>query len=230
MRSDNYFAPPKDKRLFVILGAFGSGKTEFSINLALAIKKQGRPCGLADLDLVNPYFRSREKEDLLENNGIELIAPEGALRNADLPSIPPTFRKMLFDPEMTGILDVGGDRVGARVLGQFTGEILEQKPAVWYVYNFSRYDNVTREEALHNLRLIEAQSGLAVTGLINNTHLLRETTPETILQGVKGARQLSDACGIPLICHCVTEALAGQTTDLEPLFLMNLHMNRPWEE
>ncbi|HPY94550.1 MAG TPA: hypothetical protein PLR12_03915, partial [Clostridia bacterium] len=85
------FSPPEDKRLFVILGPFGTGKTEISLNLALALAAQGRQAALADLDLVNPYFRSREKEEVLEQAGVRLIAPEGALRHADLPSIPPAL-------------------------------------------------------------------------------------------------------------------------------------------
>lgn len=224
------FTPPKDKRLFVILGAFGTGKTEFSINLALALAKQGRDTAIADLDLVNPYFRSREKEELLLQAGIALIAPEGALRNADLPSIPPAFRPLLFDSDRAGVLDVGGDRTGARVLGSFTKEITAQQPEVWYVYNHARYDNKDTQTALVSLRQVEAQSGLNVTGLVNNTHLLSHTTLETLITGAENAAKLAELAGLPLICHCAEESLARENPGLDPLFPMKLHMNRPWEE
>lgn len=224
------FVPPRERRLFVILGAFGTGKTEFAINLALKLSMQGRRTALADLDLVNPYFRSREKESLLKDMGIALIAPKGALRDADLPSIPPSLKQLLFDVDMTGVLDIGGDRTGARVLGQFAGEIAAQNPAVWYVYNHSRFDNRTTEAALTSLRQIESQSGLSVNGLVNNTHLLRETTLDTVKNGAKGAEALSDLVKLPLICHCVSREIAGSSPGISPMFVMDLHMNRPWEE
>lgn len=222
--------PPRERRLVVILGAFGTGKTEFAINLALKLSMQGRRTALADLDLVNPYFRSREKENLLKDKGIALIAPKGALRDADLPSIPSSLKQLLFDMDMTGVLDIGGDRTGARVLGQFAGEIAAQNPAVWYVYNHSRFDNRTAEAAITSLRQIESQSGLSVNGLVNNTHLLRETTLDTVKNGAKGAKALSDFIKLPLICHCVSREIAGSNPGVSPMFVMDLHMNRPWEE
>ncbi len=229
MNKPSLFSPPKEKRLFVILGAFGSGKTEFAVNLALQLAGEGRKTALADLDLVNPYFRSREKEDLLTQHGIDLIAPRGALRDADLPSIPPSLRGMLFDTAVSGILDVGGDKVGARVLGQFTQEILSQDPEVYYIYNQARFENRFAEQAIFSLRQIEAQAGLTITGLINNTHLMGDTVELTLNRGAKGAQALSELTGLPVVCHCVQKSLRD-TLPLSPLFVMDLFMNRPWEE
>lgn len=225
-----WFTPPTDTRLFVVLGPFGSGKTEISLNLALALAASGRQTALADLDLVNPYFRSREKEDLLANAGVQLIAPEGALRHADLPSIPPALWQLVFNQQLSGVLDIGGDRTGARVLGAYAADIKKQQPAVWYVFNKARYDNIDINTALESLRQIEAQAGMAATGILHNTHLLGETDAAAVLDGAQAAHAFATAAKLPLVCHCIKRSLAEDLSDLTPLFPMVLHMNRPWED
>lgn len=224
------FSPPLDTRLFVILGAFGSGKTEISLNLALALKAQGRQTALCDLDIVNPYFRSREKERMLEEAGVLLIAPEGPVRHADLPSIPPALRQLIYAGDVAGVLDVGGDRTGARVLGGYARDIMGQSPAVWYVFNQSRYDNVDLEAALGSFHQIQAQSGLTINGILHNTHLIADTTADTLMAGVAAARHFAAQTQLPLICHCARQDLVPELVDLSPLFPMTLFMNRPWED
>lgn len=231
MKSDTQlFTPPADTRLFVILGAFGSGKTEVSLNLALALAAQGRQTALADLDLVNPYFRSREKDSMLEDKGITMIAPTGPLRHADLPSIPPALWQLVYNQQLSGVLDIGGDRTGARVLGGYAADIAKQQPAVWYVFNHSRYDNVSQQAALASFAQIEAYSGLSITGILHNTHLIGETTAQTVLEGAQAAQAFAAAVGLPLICHCVRRDLLPQLSALAPLFPLDLFMNRPWED
>lgn len=230
MKAENtMFSPPPGRRLFVVLGAFGTGKTEFALNLALALANQGKRAAIADLDLVNPYFRSREKDSLLESRGVKMIAPEGALRHADLPSIPPALWQLVFDKELYGVLDIGGDRTGARVLGAYAGDIKKQEPAVWYVFNASRYDNQDQAASLLSLRQIEAYAGLRVNGLVHNTHLGGETSPENVLEGAAKAGAFARECGLPLICHCVNRELAGRLGSLSPLFPLELFMKKPWE-
>ena len=225
-----FFLPPGGRRLFIIVGAFGSGKTEFAINLALALTKQGRQTALADLDLVNPYFRSREKDGMLESRGVRLIAPEGDLRHADLPSIPSGRWQLVYDKNLSGVLDIGGDRTGARVLGAYAADIKKQDPAVWYVFNRARYDNAQAGNALASLRQIEASAGMEVNGIVHNTHLLGETTAETVLQGAQAAGSFAAQAGLPLICHCIQQDLMNDIMGLAPLFPMEMYMNRPWED
>ena len=109
----------QEHRLTVIVGHSGSGKTELSVNLALWLAHTGQKTALADLDVVNPYFRSRERADLLDENGIRLITSSQACMDADLPSMPVELNTLLDDKSLTGILDIGGDAVGARVLARY---------------------------------------------------------------------------------------------------------------
>lgn len=224
------FSPPGDIRLFILLGAFGSGKTEIAINLALALAAQGRQTALADLDLVNPYFRSREKDSLLEARGVHVIAPQGDLRHADLPSVPAGLWQLIYNQELCGVLDIGGDKTGARVLGAYAGDLKKQDPAVWYVFNQSRYDNRDSETALSSLRQIEFQSGLRVNGILHNTHLIGDTTAQTVMEGARDAQDFAGQAGLPVVCHCVRKDLIPRLAGLTPLFPLKMHMLRPWED
>jgi len=221
--------PPPGERLFVILGAYGTGKTEFSVNLALALAAQGRKTALADLDLVNPYFRSREKATELESRGVELIAPTGALRHADLPSIPPRLPALVNGPDLAGVIDAGGDPAGSRVLASFAPDLRRRKSRVWYVLNRSRPENADAERALASLRAVEAACGLDVNGLVSNTHLIGATTAQTVREGAAFADLVSQKSGLPVACYAAARSLAGELWDLEPLFPLDLYMKRPWE-
>lgn len=229
-KESRLFSPPGDTRLFVILGPYGSGKSEISLNLALALKKQGRITALADLDIVNPYFRAREQEAMLEEKGIRLIAPEGELRHADLPSIPPGFWTLLQDQSLSGVIDLGGDKAGARVLAGWAKDVYKYKPQVWYVFNRARFDNAALDKAIASLRQLEAQVGLSITGILHNTHLLSETDAGTIREGARAAHELAQSARLPLVAHCVPRGLADSLTDVSPIMPMDLHLLRPWEE
>ncbi len=222
--------PPHDVRIFVILGAYGAGKTEFSVNLALALAARGRRTALADLDIVNPYFRSREKSALLANKGVRLIAPQGELRDADLPVFPADLRTLLDDTGLTGVIDLGGDPAGARALAAFSGDLLSLHPAVWYVLNRSRFENADARRAIQSLQGIQAVLGLRVTGLVSNTHLLSDTDAALVREGAAFAGLLAVLTGLPVACHAVRDSLAPELADLHPLFPMTLRMNRPWED
>ncbi len=222
--------PPAGTRVFVILGAYGAGKTEFSVNLALALAALGRRTALADLDIVNPYFRSREKAALLSDKGVRLIAPQGELRDADLPVIPADLRSLLDDKGLAGVIDLGGDPAGARALAAFSADLLSLHPAVWYVLNRSRFENADARRAVQSLQGIQAVLGLKVTGLVNNTHLLSDTDAALVREGAAFAGEVTVLTGLPVVCHAARESLAPELSDLNPLFPMTLRMNRPWEE
>ena len=221
--------PPAGHRLYVIVGPYGSGKTEVAINLALRLAAQGRHPALADLDIVNPYFRSREKTALLEAAGVRVIAPSPATAAADLPALPAAVWQAIMGEDLTGVLDVGGDRNGARVLAGFAPQIEAQRPAMWYVLNRARPDNRSLHQALRSLREIEAYAGLRVNGILSNSHLLHETTADLVRDGAAFAQEVAHLANLPIVCHAVPQALADELHDLQPQLPLTLYMNRPWE-
>ena len=167
-------------RISIVTGHYGTGKTEFAVNLALALAAEGASVMLADLDIVNPYFRSRERRDLLENAGIRLISSSQACSDADVPALPAELLAILENRDIRGVLDIGGDPVGARVLARFQPKIVQEDYQLIYVLNANRPEVRTPESAIAYLRGIEATTGLRCTAIVNNTHLCGETTAEEI--------------------------------------------------
>lgn len=216
------------RRLTIVTGHYGTGKTEFSVNLALALAGEGERVSLADLDIVNPYFRCRERRPLLEEAGIRLIATSQACTDADVPSLPAELLSVLEDRTSRGVLDIGGDPSGARVLARWQPQILREDFQVLYIVNANRPEVRTADSAIACLRGIEAVTGLPCTGLVNNTHLCGETTAEEIRRGAALAEEVSRHTGIPVICHTAERKFAGQFQDL-PLFPIEIHMKKPWE-
>ena len=216
------------QRVFVILEPYGSGKTEVAVNLAGMLARTGRHTALADMDIVNPYFRSREKEVIFKAAGIRLIAPDRATWAADLPAVSPEIFSVIQDDSLTGVLDVGGDK-GSVVLAAFSEALRRLGPAVWYVINQTRLGAQSPQAALEQLRLTETRARLPVTALINNTHLLGETTSGIIMAGAEYSRKLSSLSGLPLIFHGIEESLASAIQLPEPIFPLTLLMKRPWE-
>jgi len=215
-------------RLTLVTGHYGTGKTEFSVNLALALAAEGERVSLADLDIVNPYFRSRERRPLLEEAGVRLIATSQACTDADVPSLPAELLSILEDRSRRGVLDVGGDPSGARVLARWRPKLLEEDYQLLYIVNANRPEVRTAERAAAYLRGIEAVAGLKCTGLVNNTHLCGETTPEEVRKGAALAEEVSQAVGVPVVCHMAEARFADQLRDL-PLFPIEIRMKKPWE-
>ena len=215
-------------RLTIVTGHYGTGKTEFSVNLALALAREHPDVTLADLDIVNPYFRSRERKALLAESGVTLISSSQACADADVPSLPPQLLGLLDDPSRRGVLDIGGDPVGARVLARFRPRIAKEDHQLLFVLNANRPEVRQRDDAIRYLRSIEAVTGLSCTGIVNNTHLCGETTAEDIRKGAVLAAAVSEETGIPLLCHTALETLAGELEDL-PLFPIRIYMKKPWE-
>lgn len=215
-------------RLTIVTGHYGTGKTEFSVNLALALAREHPNVTLADLDIVNPYFRSRERKTLLEEAGVTLISSSQACADADVPSLPPQLLGLLDDRSRRGVLDIGGDPTGARVLARFRPRIEKEDYQLLFVLNANRPEVRERDDAIRYLRSIEAVTGLRCTGIVNNTHLCGETTAEDIRKGALLAAAVSEETGIPVLCHTALETLAGELEDL-PLFPIRIYMKKPWE-
>ena len=218
-------------RVSIITGHYGTGKTEFAVNLALALAaEKALPVMLADLDIVNPYFRSRERRALLEDSGVKLISSSQACADADVPSLPAELLTILENRDIRGVLDIGGDPVGARVLARFQPQIVREDYQMIYVLNANRPEVRRAEKAEAYLRGIEQTTGLTCTGIVNNTHLCNETTEEEIRKGAALAAALSGATGIPVLCHVAEEKFVPALSDLsEPVFPITIKMKKPWE-
>ena len=217
-------------RISIVTGHYGTGKTEFSVNLALALAAEGASVMLADLDIVNPYFRSRERRSLLEEAGVRLISSSQACSDADVPSLPAEVLAILENRDIRGVLDIGGDPVGARVLARFQPKIVQEDYQLIYVLNANRPEVRTAEAAVRYLRGIEATTGLTCTGIVNNTHLCGETTEEEIRKGAALAAEVSSETNIPVLCHVTEEKFVPALSDLpETVFPITIKMKKPWE-
>ena len=213
--------------LTIVTGHYGSGKTEFAVNLAFRLAREGNAVTLADLDIVNPYFCSRERKAELTEKGIRVIVSKGA--DSDLPAINPEVYA-LFEPGMCGIIDAGGDAPGAQALGRFSQKIKCIPYELLCVVNFNRPETNTPQKAAAYLREIEYSARLSATGLVNNTHLDHETTMHDILRGAELLEELSVLAGIPLKYHAFEERFSGRLAlPEEQQFPMQLYMKKPWE-
>lgn len=219
-------------RLVAIAGNYGSGKTELSVNLCLHLSAAGRRVQIADLDIVNPYFRCREARSLMERYGIRVVVPPGAQLWADLPIILPEIRGMLHPPEDTvSIFDVGGDDVGARALAAFRPDIAEGEYELWQVINARRPFTDTVAGCLDMRRSIEAASRWTVTGLVVNTHLMDDTTAEVVMEGWRLACAVRSDTGLPIravaVMDHLAEALDRNAIDA-PILRLRRRMLPPW--
>jgi hypothetical protein len=197
------------RRVTVFVGHFGSGKTEIALNGALELAAAGSRVTLADLDVVKPYFRSRSARAILSDVGVDLLAPTGANVHADLPIIVPQIRSYLRDESCRLIMDVGGDDVGARVLGSLSDVIPFDDTDCLLVLNFRRPSTPDPERAVAMVREIEAVGRVPVSGLISNTHLMDETTPEVVLDGYRLALETARLAETPLVAVTMSADLAA---------------------
>ncbi|MBI4863382.1 MAG: hypothetical protein HY815_24415 [Candidatus Riflebacteria bacterium] len=188
---------PHLRRVVTFAGAFGSGKTEVAVNFTeLWVARVA--VSIADLDIVNLYFRSRDVRAQLESRGITVLAPRTDGPMTDLPIIIPEVRGALRDGTRQLVLDVGGNDCGARVLGSFKDVMDRSAVDLFVVVNANRPFTEDVDGARSVLRSIEAASGLAVTGLVSNTHLCDETTVDTVVDGFRMAQELGLAVGAPV--------------------------------
>ncbi|MBW4827104.1 MAG: ATP-binding protein [Clostridiaceae bacterium] len=220
----------RDKRIRIIVGHYGSGKTEFSVNYALKIAQQGKKVALVDLDIVNLYFRSREKEKVLEKSNVKVISSSIKASAVDIPAISAEAYAPLQDEKYDTILDIGGDPVGARVLGRYNDILKEGSYDMFYVLNANRPETNTLDKAIGYLNAIEGASRKKVTGIINNTHMLKSTTVDDVLKGQKLAKELSQKLEIPIKYIVALESVAVKLPDnLEgEIFPINLYMREDW--
>ncbi len=203
------------KRITVFAGHYGSGKTNLALNYAVALRRSGKAVAAADLDIVNPYFRTKDGEKILASEGIKLISSEYANTNVDLPALPGEAYDIVRERDTFFVVDLGGDDRGALALGRYTPFILEENDYdMLFVFNGVRPLTRTAAEAMEVLREIEAAGGLPFTGIVNNTNLGPLTKPETILAGQETALELSRLAGLPVRMTGVEERLMESVRDL----------------
>lgn len=212
------------KRVTIISGHYGSGKTNIAVNIALSLASDRKNVSLADLDIVNPYFRSKDSQEILENTGIELICSTYANTNVDIPALPPEIYSITDDKSQTAVLDLGGDDRGALVLGRLAPAIKEENNfEMLYVVNKFRPETRDVISAIEVMQEIEIASGMKFTGIINNSNLGDETTAETVLSSINYAEEISDKTGLPLVMTTAREDLIDLLKDkISNLFPLRL--------
>ncbi len=187
-----------NSKIYITVGHYGSGKTEYSINYALYLKKTYDKVFLVDLDIVNPYFRSNDARSLLEANGITVIAPDYAGTNVDIPALPPDIMRIFNVDDAAIVIDVGGDDDGAIALGRYKRFFDNADVDVSLVINTRRPLSGTVEEIIEMKENIELSSRLRVTDLIADTNISVETTKEIIEEGYDIVKDVADKLGIPI--------------------------------
>ena len=205
-------------------GHYGSGKTNIAVNYALHLRRQGLEVTIADLDIVNPYFRSKDSTDVLEAEGVRVIALPFANSSVDLPALPSAAYAVVQDRTRHAVLDIGGDDRGAYALGRFVPYLLEENDyEMLYVVNFQRPLTTTVPDAVEVMREIEQACGLAFTGIVNNTNLGAETTLDLVKGSYRKAEELCKETGLPLFMVTAESTIA--TEEMFPLRLQK----RPFE-
>jgi hypothetical protein len=221
-----------EKRIRIITGHYGSGKTEFAVNYALALAASGKKTAIADLDIVNPYFRSREMEPMFNQKGIRVVSSSVKGIGGDIPALSAEILTLFQDKSYEAVFDVGGDKAGSTALGRFH-EYLDREPYdMMFVMNANRRQTKDKEGAIKYLRFIEEGSRQRVTALVNNTHLCGETTLDDILRGQKVCEEVSEALGLPIKYVAVEKKFVQMLPDniQDIVFPIDLYMLKPWEK
>ena len=212
------------KRITLLCGHYGSGKTNVAVNMAFDIKKVYDKVAIADLDIVNPYFRTKDSAKELEGANIKLIASEYAGTNVDIPAMPQEMYSLTHDKTVHAVIDVGGDDRGALALGRIAPAIIEENNYECLLV-INKFRPLTPDVAstLEVMLEIEAAGKIKFTGIVNNSNLGEETTAEDVLGSLFYAEEFSKASGLPIKCTSLNEKLFselnGKIQNLFPLRL-----------
>ena len=210
------------KRLTLFAGHYGSGKTNIAVNYALALAKENKKVCIADLDIVNPYFRTKDSEAELNENGITLICSQYANSNVDLPAIPAESYRLVQDKSCFGVIDIGGDDRGAYALGRFADAIkAEGDYRMAFVLNRFRPLTSTVEDTVEIMREIEAACGIKFNCIVNNSNIGPETTPDIVLDSLAFAEELSEKIGLPIWLNTAEKSVAEKLSGI-PLLPLSL--------
>jgi hypothetical protein len=220
-------------RISIFTGRFGTGKTEVAINYALAVAQLDGSVTLTDMDVVTPYFRTRDMTERLKPRGVEVVAPADFARDIHLPAVSARIWGTMQNEEGLTVMDVGGDSQGARAIGQFKALIERSGYIMYLVVNPYRPFNATVERIAKTVADIEANTRLETGALVSNPNLIADTTLQIVQAGHRLVEQASDELGLPIAFLCVEERLLrGRVEDLCTLPILPLarHFLPPWEE
>ncbi len=220
-------------RVNLFCGGYGSGKTEVAVNFALHLAGEGRPVSIADLDIVNLYFRSREVRRALEERGVRVLVPGERLAAADLPVIQPEVKGAIERSDGHVVLDLGGDPVGARVMASLAPAIARDEMRAMFVVNSRRPFTATPEAAAEAMAGIGRSGGFEVGALVVNSHLADETTADTVREGIGLAEVVGRATGVPIAFVAVERRLLGEFDAAGcgyPVMVLDRKMLKPWEQ
>ena len=211
-------------RITIISGHYGSGKTNIAVSLAYDLKRIREKVAIADIDIVNPYFRTKDNEQQLENAGIRLICSEYANSNVDIPALPQDMYAVTDDKELHSILDVGGDERGALALGRISPAIREENDyQMLYVVNKFRPLTKDADSAIEVMREIEAACGLKFTAIINNSTLGAETMADDVISSLNYAAEISQKTNLPVLFTSVNRSVAEQLNgEIDNLYVMEI--------
>lgn len=208
------------KRLTLFAGHYGSGKTNIAVNYAMLLADEGKKVCIADLDIVNPYFRTKDSEAELKEKGITLISSRYANTNVDLPAIPAESYRLVQDKSIYGVIDIGGDDRGAYALGRFADAIkAEGDYRMAFVLNRHRPLTSTVEDAVEIMREVEAAAGLKFNCIVNNSNIGSETTADTVRNSISFAEELSSVTGLPIWLHTAEKSVAEELSGIPMLSL-----------
>ena len=219
------------KRITLLSGHYGSGKTNIAINYAIQLKNSFDNVCIADLDIVNPYFRTKDGEKELSRHNIRLISSEYASSNVDLPALPAETYAILDNPGLHAVIDVGGDDRGALALGRYAPSILRENDyEMLFVVN--KFRPLTRDCAgtLEIMNEIESACNMRFTAIVNNSNLGEETTAENVLSSLEYADEISQKTGLPVKMTCVDNRIAPELSDkIENVFPITLYVMQSWK-
>lgn len=220
-----------NKRINIFTGHFGSGKTEVAVNYALELSRMHEKTAIVDFDIVNPYFRTADAREKLEESGIWVIVPLFANTNVDVPALPSEINALFNKKEYSVVFDVGGDDLGARAVSRYREEILENDYEMFFVVNTKRPMTDTEFKIEEMIRAIEQSSRLKVTSLVNNTNLKDETAVEDILEGHRILEQVSEKLNIPIGFISGLEGTVSKIRDKNGISILSMQklIKLPWE-
>ncbi len=216
------------KKIIIVVGAYGSGKSEYSANLAY---REGKSV-IVDLDIMNPYFRTRELTERFAAIGIEVVAPEGSFRHTELPMLSPRIQAKIEEKDKMIIMDIGGDPLGMKVLGRYKKNLTNRGYDLRMVVNTKRPQTSSVKAVLEMFDEFEYYSKMKITTLVSNTNLMEYTNLEVVTEGVRIVSEVAKMKGVDFFEYCVLKKNCRGIPDKigeQNIFIMDYFLGKPWE-